>query len=129
MPGPNKEGSKPRMQHTALVFASIYVSLNVILTVIYVLEGMSLYDAACHAFGTMATGGFSTYNSSLGHFDSPIIEYTTILFMILAGTNFTLLYATLLGGPHQTIERHRISSIRGDYRCSHGGRHLLWHAG
>ncbi|MEC7677632.1 MAG: TrkH family potassium uptake protein [Planctomycetota bacterium] len=104
MPGPNKEGSKPRMQHTALVFASIYVSLNVILTVIYVLEGMSLYDAACHAFGTMATGGFSTYNSSLGHFDSPIIEYTTILFMILAGTNFTLLYATLLGGPIKLLK-------------------------
>ena len=89
----------PRMQHTALVFASIYVSLNAILTVIYCIEGMSVFDALCHAFGTMATGGFSTYNSSLGHFDSVPIEYTTIVFMILAGTNFTLLYLTLIGGP------------------------------
>jgi len=104
MPGPNKEGSKPRMQHTALVFASIYVSLNMLLTLIYLLEGMSLFDAACHAFGTMATGGFSTYNSSLGHFNSPLIEYTTIIFMILAGTNFTLLYLTLISGPQRLLK-------------------------
>ncbi len=99
MPGPTKEGAMPRMQHTALVFAAIYVGLNVLLTIIYLVEGMTFFDALCHAFGTMATGGFSTYNASLGHFDSPVIEYTTILFMVLAGTNFTLLYLTLLGGP------------------------------
>lgn len=99
MPGPSKEGSMPRMQRTALVFAGIYCGLNLILTVIYMLEGMTLFDGLCHAFGTMATGGFSTYNRSLGAFNSPLIEYTTIVFMILAGTNFALLYLTLLGGP------------------------------
>ncbi|MFK8111979.1 MAG: TrkH family potassium uptake protein [Rubripirellula sp.] len=99
MPGPTKEGSMPRMQHTALVFAAIYVVFNAVLTIVYMVEGMTLFDALCHAFGTMATGGFSTYNASLGHFDSATIEYTTILFMILAGTNFTLMYLTLLGGP------------------------------
>ncbi len=99
MPGPTKEGSMPRMQHTALVFAAIYVSLNILLTVIYLAEGMTMFDALCHAFGTMATGGFSTYNTSLGHFNSSLIEYTTVVFMILAGTNFTLLYLMLLGGP------------------------------
>jgi trk system potassium uptake protein TrkH len=87
------------MQHTALIFAAIYVGLNVLLTIIYKLEGMTVFDALCHAFGTMATGGFSTYNASLGHFDSASIEYTTIVFMILAGTSFTLLYLTLMGGP------------------------------
>jgi trk system potassium uptake protein TrkH len=104
MPGPSKEGSMPRMQHTALVFAGIYCALNVILTVIYVLEGMTLFDGLCHAFGTMATGGFSTYNRSLGGFDSALIEYTTIVFMILAGTNFTLLYLTLVGGPKKLFQ-------------------------
>ncbi len=99
MPGPTKEGSMPRMQHTALVFAAIYVGLNAILVVIYKIEGMTMFDSLCHAFGTMATGGFSTYNASLGRFDSSLIEYTTIVFMILAGTNFTLLYLTMLGGP------------------------------
>ena len=99
MPGPTKEGSMPRMQHTALVFAAIYIGLNLILTIVYALEGMSLFDSLCHAFGTMATGGFSTYNRSLGRFESVTIEYTTVLFMILAGTNFTILYLTLLRGP------------------------------
>lgn len=103
MPGPSKEGSMPRMQHTALVFAGIYCGLNAILTVLYMLEGMTLFDALCHAFGTMATGGFSTYNRSLGGFDSPVIEYTTIVFMILAGSNFTLLYLSLVGGPRRLL--------------------------
>lgn len=98
MPGPSKEGSMPRMQRTALAFAGIYCGLNLILTIIYMIEGMTLFDGLCHAFGTMATGGFSTYNRSLGGFDSPAIEYTTIVFMILAGTNFALLYLTLFGG-------------------------------
>lgn len=99
MPGPTKEGSMPRMQHTALAFAAIYVGLNLILTIVYVVEGMTVFDALCHAFGTMATGGFSTYNRSLGRFESPAIEYTTIFFMILAGTNFTLLYLGFFESP------------------------------
>ena len=96
MPGPVKEGSEARMQHSAFVFAGIYLALNAILTVILCLEGMSLFDSLCHAFGTMATGGFSTYNASLKHFDvgsnGALIDYTIIIFMFLAGTNFTLLY-------------------------------------
>jgi len=102
MPGPSKEGAQTRMQHTALTFATIYGVLNVALTVLLLVEGLSLYDALCHAFGTMATGGFSTYNASLGHFRSvpdlnaAAIEYTVVVFMVLAGTNFTLLYLLVL---------------------------------
>ncbi|QDV66181.1 TrkH family potassium uptake protein [Crateriforma conspicua] len=103
MPGPTKEGSMPRMQHTALIFAAIYIGLNAVLTVVYMAEGMSLFDGLCHAFGTMATGGFSTYNASLGGFQSPLIEYTTIVFMVIAGTNFTLLYLTMIGGPRRLL--------------------------
>ena len=99
MPGPSKEGSQERMQHTAWIFAAIYCGLNVILAVVLKLEGMDWFEAICHAFGTMATGGFSTRNASLGGFESSAIEYTVIFFMILAGTNFTLLYLTLLGKP------------------------------
>lgn len=101
MPGPTKEGSMPRMQHTALMFAAIYIISNLLLCAIYMLEGMTAFDALCHAFATMATGGFSTYNASLGHFDSAVIEYTTILFMILAGTNFTLLYLSIFVDPRR----------------------------
>ena len=104
MPGPSKEGSHERMQHTALVFAAIYCGLNLLLTVILKLEGMNWFEAICHAFGTMATGGFSTLDSSLGGFESKAIEYTVILFMVLAGTNFTLMYLAMLGKPMQLFK-------------------------
>lgn len=106
MPGPSKEGSQERMQHTAWIFAAIYCGLTLTLTLLLYFEGMSSFQAICHAFGTMATGGFSTLNASLGGFDVllpesyKLIEYTVIVFMILAGTNFTLMYFTLVGKPH-----------------------------
>ena len=67
--------------------------------------GMSIFDSLCHTFATTATGGFSTYNASLGHFESipgvsgAAVEYVTILFMILAGTNFTLLALCVFAQP------------------------------
>ncbi|MCA9230316.1 MAG: TrkH family potassium uptake protein [Planctomycetales bacterium] len=99
MPGPKSEGSHERMQHTAWIFAAIYCGLNLLLTLILKLEGMTWFEAICHAFGTMATGGFSTLNASLGGFESKAIEYTVIVFMLLAGTNFTLLYFILIRKP------------------------------
>lgn len=103
VPGPSSDNSSVRMQHSAWRFAIIYVVLNIILTLILLLLGMGPFDAICHAFGTMATGGFSTYNASLGHFQSPAIEYVVILFMILAGTNFTLLYLCILRQPGRLL--------------------------
>ncbi|MGY8766955.1 MAG: TrkH family potassium uptake protein [Pirellulales bacterium] len=109
MPGPSKEGSHSRMQHTAWLFTATYCGLNLALTVILMALGMTMYDAICHAFGTMATGGFSTYNASLGHFyladqqSGAIIEYVIILFMLLAGTNFTLLYFLILRQPGKML--------------------------
>ena len=99
MPGPNKEGTQTRMQQTAQIFAAIYGGLTILLTLLLCLEGLSLFDALCHAFGTMATGGFSTYNKSVGHFDSALVDYTIVVFMILAGTNFALLYAVCCFKP------------------------------
>jgi trk/ktr system potassium uptake protein len=104
MPGPSKEGMQARMQQTAWVFAAIYCALNAVLTIILWLQGLSPFDALCHAFGTMATGGFSTWNKSLGHFDSAWIEYTVTLFMIIAGTNFTLLYFVTLRQPKRLFQ-------------------------
>lgn len=95
--GPTKDSQFSRTQKTASVFATIYVLLNLLLAVIYWLSGMSVFDALCHAFATMATGGFSTYNGSLGHFDSAWIEYVTIFFMVLAGTNFALIFFVASG--------------------------------
>lgn len=108
MPGPSKEGSQARMQHTAWTFAAIYVGLTAVLTLLLKVEGLTWFDSLCHSFGTMATGGFSTYNDSVGAFanlpyisdaQAIWIEATIIVFMVLAGTNFTLLYFVLLRQP------------------------------
>jgi len=105
MPGPSQSSQQARMQHTAWVLFFIYAALNAVLTILLLLQGLSLFDALCHAFGTMATGGFSTYNASVGHFqyvpglNGPRIEMTIVVFMVLAGTNFMLLYFVALGKP------------------------------
>ncbi|QGJ71080.1 Trk system potassium uptake protein TrkH [Planctomycetales bacterium 10988] len=100
MPGPTKETGHARTQDAAWKFAFIYAGMNAVLTGILWLEGMTLFDASCHAFGTMATGGFSTYDASLGHFDAnPWIDSTVLLFMFIAGMNFTLVYWFLIGQP------------------------------
>ncbi|MEM6799688.1 MAG: TrkH family potassium uptake protein, partial [Planctomycetota bacterium] len=99
VPGPSKDTTHERMQHTAMVFAGTYIGLNVVMAAVLWLEGMTLFEAICHAFGTMATGGFSTLDSSLGGFNSPVIEYTVILFMVFAGANFTLIYLFCIGKP------------------------------
>ena len=93
MPGPTKDGSTPRMQRTAWRFGVFYLVLNAVLTGLLLICGMNLFDSLCHAFGTMATGGFSTYDASIGHFDSATIDTVITLFMIAAGTNFALFYA------------------------------------
>ena len=103
VPGPSSDSLSARMQHSAWRFAGIYLVLNVILTILLMLLGMGSFDAICHAFGTMATGGFSTYNASLGHFQSAAIDYVVIVFMILAGTNFTLLYLCILKQPGRLL--------------------------
>jgi trk system potassium uptake protein TrkH len=109
MPGPTQESHTARMQHTAWLFAATYLVLNAVLAVILFFLGMSIFDAICHAFATMATGGFSTYNSSLGHFvkdgvNGRTIEYVVMLFMMLAGTNFTLLLISVMGNPWQLFK-------------------------
>ena len=109
MPGPTQENHKTKMQHTARLFAGTYIVLNMILAIILYLLGMSVFDAICHAFATMATGGFSTYNASLGHFlaegnNGRAIEYVVMFFMLLAGANFTLLLVSVLGNPMQLLK-------------------------
>lgn len=80
---------RPRVKATARALWIIYMSLVVAETVFLMLGKMSLFDALCQSFGTIATGGFSTKNDSIAAF-SPYIQYVIIVFMILAGTNFTL---------------------------------------
>ncbi len=110
MPGPSHSTPQARMQHNAWVLFLIYAGLNAVLTLLLRLEGLSLFDALCHAFGTMATGGFSTFNKSIGHFatrpdlyNGPLIEMTIVAFMLLAGTNFMLMYWVAVRQPRKLL--------------------------
>ena len=91
-PGPTKDKIHPRIKETAKRLWLIYVSLTLIQTLLLWLADMNFFDAFNHALTTMSTGGFSTKQTSIGHFTSPLIQYIIIVFMFLAGTNFTLLY-------------------------------------
>ena len=91
-PGPTSDKIHPRIRETAKRLWLIYVSLTAVLCVILFSSGMSFYDAINHALTTMATGGFSTKNASIAHFNSPLIEYEITAFMLIAGTNYTVIY-------------------------------------
>ena len=117
VPGPINETVRPRVRETAMLMWLIYVGFSVLLTTILLIEGMSLYDSLAHTFGTMATGGFSTFNASVGHFDSIVIEVTIVLFMIAAGTNFSLYYLVLRHTPAGRGEsKWRLSRLAPIYR-------------
>jgi len=90
-PGPVKDSKlTPRITQTALALWSIYLGLTVSCLVAYWVAGMTFFDALCHSFATVAIGGFSTHDLSIGYFDSPLIESIAIVFMILSGINFAL---------------------------------------
>ncbi len=93
--GPVADKLTPRVQQTAKYLWGIYVGFVGLETVILKLEGLTWFDAMCHAFGTMATGGFSTKSASIGFYQSGLIEWTIIIFMFLAATNFSLHYQTI----------------------------------
>ena len=97
VPGPVVDKLKPRMTETAKVLWMVYVVFTIVETILLLFGGMSLFDALCHTFGTMATGGFSTKNASVGAFNSSYINYVIIVFMLIAGTNFSLHYQWLKG--------------------------------
>jgi trk system potassium uptake protein TrkH len=96
-PGVTPDKLKPRITDTAKRLWLIYLGLTVAEALLLQLGGMSTFDAVNHALTTMATGGFSTKQASIAHFTSPFIQYVIIVFMFLAGTNFTLTYFALHG--------------------------------
>ena len=92
-PGPSTDKLHPRITDTAKRLWLIYVSYTFIETICLQIAGMSFFDAINHSMSNIASGGFSTKNASLGHWNhNPIIQYIVIFFMFLAGTNFVLSY-------------------------------------
>jgi len=99
VPSPVPDKLKPRIRDTATVLWKVYALISLAQILLLMLGGMDLYDALCHTFTTMPTGGFSTKNASIAHFDSVYIDSVIIFFMLVAGINFSLHYQFLRGKP------------------------------
>ena len=97
VPSPVVDKLKPRISDTAKTLWKIYLLITVIEVVLLLAGGMPLFDAVCHAFCTMPTGGFSTKNASIAHYNSPYFDAVFILFMLLAGINFSLHFRLIKG--------------------------------
>ncbi len=99
VPSPVPDKLKPRIRDTAVILWQVYALFTAAEVLLLLAGGMSLFDALNHAFTTMPTGGFSTKNASVAHFDSVYIDTVITLFMLLAGINFSLHYQMLKGRP------------------------------
>jgi len=104
-PGPRVDKIVPKVRETAKILWLIYVGLSILETILLMVGGMNLFDALTHTFGTMATGGFSPKNTSVGHYNSPFIHNVITIFMVMAGINFGL-YFVLLQKDFKSIWRN-----------------------
>ncbi|MGI6030834.1 MAG: TrkH family potassium uptake protein [Eubacteriales bacterium] len=110
-----------RTKDTVRMLLITYVILTFSMTVLLRLGGMSWYDAAVHTFSTVATAGFSTYNASIGHFDSHYINVVTTVYMTLSGVNFFIIFAVLQGRVREAVKDEELRL----YLCIIGVSSLL----
>ncbi|MEG0829968.1 MAG: TrkH family potassium uptake protein [Anaerovoracaceae bacterium] len=103
-PGPTLDKVTPKMSDTAKVLYITYLLFTIVETILLCMGGMSLFDSLVHTFGSVGTGGFSTYNTSVAHFDSAYIDGVITAFMILSGVNFNLYYLSLHHGIKQLVK-------------------------
>ena len=120
--GPEKGKFTARITSTAKALWLVYCAFTGLQTVLLRFCGMSWFDAVCHAFSTLGTGGFSTRNGSVGAFGNPAAEWVCIVFMLLASVNFAL-YCRLLSGRRPS-EVLRDSELR-TFLCIAGGAILV----
>jgi trk system potassium uptake protein TrkH len=104
-PGPDPEGVRPHIQETARILWMIYTGMTIAAVFALHVSGMTWFDAVNHALTTLATGGFSTHTDSIEAFNSPAIEIVTLLFMVLAGINFSI---------YDAVARRRFKGITRD---------------
>lgn len=94
----NREGLQLRVQETARILWGVYASITLYCILGYHLAGMNWFDAVCHAFTTVSTGGFANYDASFGHFNNPTIEWIAIIGMLMGATNFVLHFNAMRTG-------------------------------
>jgi len=89
----------PKASQISGMISGIYISLTAVAMILYLIAGMSIFDAMAHAMTVIATGGFSTSDGSIGHFDSYLIDMITLLFMIIGSIPFVLIMQLIRGRP------------------------------
>lgn len=104
VPGVKHDKIRPRISQTAKRLWGIYFIITALCALLLALGPMSIFDAICHAFSTLATGGYSTKQASIAYWHSAYIEYIITLFMFIGGVNFSLVYFTANGNPHKLIK-------------------------
>jgi len=87
----------PKISESSKILYAIYIGFTILEVILLLLGDMSLYDAFINTFGSVGTGGFSNYNTSIAHYDNLYIDIVISVFMFLAGINFTLYYYILIG--------------------------------
>ncbi|MCF8113370.1 MAG: TrkH family potassium uptake protein [Desulfotignum sp.] len=97
VPSPVPDKLAPRLSDSAKILWMVYAGLTLLLVIFLMIGGMPLFESVCHALTTMPTGGFSPKNASIAHYDSAYIHYVIVVFMILAGINFSLHFQMLRG--------------------------------
>ena len=96
-PGMSVEKLSPSMHVTSRILWAIYIIMTILCALMYALGPMSVFDAVCHAFTTISTGGYSTHQDSIAYFQSNYIEYVSIGFMIISAINFSMFYFLVAG--------------------------------
>lgn len=104
-PGLSVEKLAPTMAATSRLLWLIYIAMTVLCALAYALGPMNKFDAVCHAFTTIGTGGFSTHQASIGYFNSNYIEFVCVFFMLLSGVNFAM-YHFLFNGRFDVIRKN-----------------------
>lgn len=98
VPGPTLSKIVPKLSDTARYLYILYLVMTLVETVLLMFGGLDLFDALCHSFSSLGTGGFSNYNASIAHFDSIYVEIVIMIFMFLAGMNFNLFFVFYKNG-------------------------------
>ena len=108
VPGPSFDKLVSKIRQTAMILYAIYLVMTALTIILLLFGGMNLFDASCHAFGIAGTGGFSTYNDSIGHFNSPYIEWVTAIIMLCFGMNFNLFYMIIIGQVSNVLKNDEL---------------------
>jgi trk system potassium uptake protein TrkH len=113
VPGPISSSFRPKLKQTSSILWKIYLGITATEMIALMVCGMSFFDSICHSFCTMATGGYSTKNASIGHYDSTAIDIVVTVFMFSAGINFYLYYMAVKGDIKAAVKDYEFRLYTG----------------